>query len=441
MDRPGCTSLAIPTFHRKPACRPTGTISGRVWESRGTLPATARPWREPLTASLYEFVNAQFHLNTSVAPPWGSEVRLNNTPGGLDDPFLGSGQTNIFPVTFDQNAPFSRNGPFLSLSNDMVSTNVHLWNVTLERQLGPRWVTSVGYVGSRTNNIWESTPLNNAIPGTALLNNRRPLFLADSVNGSFYGPLDLYVTDGKQRYDGMILSVRGTGKYGSTVAANYTLSHCFGSPDGFGGATTNVSSGYNKPDDPAYDDGNCTVDRLHNFAVTAGVQSPHMTNGVMGAIASDWRLVGSFRAATGPWLNITTGLDIAQNGQAGTQRANQILDDPYGDQSINPANGGRIFLNPLAFAQPTAGTLATSARNAVRGLGRRNVDLSVSRLVRLTGAQNIEVRVESFNVFNWFQWDQPNTVRSSPTFGQITGTALGAEGAPRIIQLAVKYAF
>ena len=47
----------------------------------------------------YEFVNGQFHLNTSVAPPWGSEVRLNAPPGGLDNPFLGSpgGQTNIFP--------------------------------------------------------------------------------------------------------------------------------------------------------------------------------------------------------------------------------------------------------------------------------------------------------------------------------------------------------
>jgi hypothetical protein len=414
-----------------------GPRVGVAWDIAGNGQTVARA----SYGKSYEFVNAQFHLNTSVAPPWGSEVRLNNTPGGLDDPFLGSGQTNIFPVTFDQNAPFSVNGPFLSLSDDMVSTNVHLWNVTLERQLGPRWVTSVGYVGSRTYNIWESTPLNNAIPGTAPLNNRRPLFLADSVNGRFYGPLDLYVTDGKQRYDGMILSVRGTGRYGSTMAANYTLSHCFGSPDGFGGATTNVSSGYNKPEDPTYDDGNCTVDRLHNFAVTAGVQSPHMTNGVVGAIASDWRLVGSFRAATGPWLNITTGLDVATNGQAATQRANQILNDPYGDQSINPANGARIFLNPLAFAQPATGTLATSARNAVRGLGRRNVDLSVSRLLRLTGTQNIEVRVESFNVFNWFQWAQPNTVRSSPTFGQITGTALGAEGAPRIIQLAVKYAF
>ncbi len=36
----------------------------------------------------YEFVNAQFHLNTSVAPPWGSEIRINSPPGGLDNPFI-----------------------------------------------------------------------------------------------------------------------------------------------------------------------------------------------------------------------------------------------------------------------------------------------------------------------------------------------------------------
>src|SRR4029078_11442930 len=89
----------------------------------------------------YEFVNGQFHLNTSVAPPWGSEVPLNAPPGGLDNPFLGSpgGQTNIFPVTFDKNATFSLNGPFLSLTNDMESTSVHSFNVTLARQLGGPW--------------------------------------------------------------------------------------------------------------------------------------------------------------------------------------------------------------------------------------------------------------------------------------------------------------
>ena len=82
----------------------------------------------------------------------------------------------------------------------------------------------------------------------------------------------------------------------------------------------------------------------------------------MRAAFSDWRLVGGFRAATGPWLTVTTGADIALNGQAGTQRAEQVLDDPYGDQSINPLNGGMRFLNPVAFRQPAAGTLGTTQR-------------------------------------------------------------------------------
>jgi hypothetical protein len=406
----------------------------------------------------FEFVNAQFHLNTSIAPPWGSEVRLNNT--SLDDPFLGSGQPNIFPVTVDKNAPFSFNGPFLSLSNDMKSTNVHLWNVTVERQIGAAWFASAGYVGSRTNNIWESTPLNNALPITingvapsvANTNARRPATLADPVNGQYYGPLDLYVTDGRQHYNGLLLSFRRSSARGVGFTTNYTLSHCYGSPDGFGGVTTNVSTGYNKPADPHFDDGNCTNDRLHNFTTTATVESPPFDNPSMRAAFSGWRLVGSFRALTGPWLSVSPGAgnDRALNGQAGagTQRANQVLDNPYGDDSIQPG-GGRQYLNPDAFKQPDLGTQGTSARNSIRGPGFKNLDLAVSRVFRLSGQQNVEVRAEAFNVFNWLNWGSPNVNLNSPTFGQITsnvGAGLVAAtgstpGVQRIIQFAVKYLF
>ena len=62
----------------------------------------------------------------------------------------------------------------------------------------------------------------------------------------------------------------------------------------------------------------------------------------------------------------------------GTQRANQVLDDPYADKSINPANGGMRFLNPAAFAPPAAGSLGTSARNSIRGMGTRNLDMSLT---------------------------------------------------------------
>jgi hypothetical protein len=413
-----------------------------VFESWPVIEPKAEP-----AAKSFEFVNGQFHLNTSVAPPWGSEVRINSPLGGLDNPFINTqGQTNIFPVTFDQNATFSLNGPFLSLTNDLETTNVHAFNVTVERQLSARWFATAGYVGSRTNNIWESTPLNNArfipVPGTnaapsiANINNRRPLNLIDPNSGKYFAGLDQYVSDGTQSYNGLLLALRG-GTRLTTMNANYTLSHCYGSPEGGGASTTNVSTGYNIPSNPGFDDGNCAADRLHNFALTASVQSPRLDNATTRAVFSDWRLVAGFRKTTGPWLTVNTGADIALNGQAGTQRANQVLDDPYADMSINLANGGMRFLNPLAFAQPAAGTLGTSARNGIRGMGTRSLDMSLTRVIRITGARDVEVRVDAFNAFNWFQWGQPATALNNlATFGQIT-----AAGAPRIMQFAVKYRF
>ena len=174
----------------------------------------------------------------------------------------------------------------------------------LNDSLGQDGSASAGYVGSRTNNIWESTPLNNgeyvtvngAPPTAANLNNRRPFTLADPVNGKYYGFVDLYVTDGTQHYNGMVLSIRGNGGHGSIFNANYTLSHCYGSPDGNGGGTTNRSVGYNIPSNPGFDNGNCTADRLQNFSLTAGIESPRFERAGLRAAASGWRLVGNFRA-------------------------------------------------------------------------------------------------------------------------------------------------
>ena len=124
---------------------------------------------------------------------------------------------------------------------------------------------------------------------------------------------------------------------------------------------------------------------------------------------------------------------------AGRQgRGNQILDDPFADQSSNPQNNGIRFLNPLAFSIPALGTLGTAQRNSIRGPGSKNVDMALTRLFRFSSRQNIEVRAEAFNVFNWFQWGQPSTALNSATFGQITSAV---NNSARIVQLAVKYVF
>jgi hypothetical protein len=219
--------------------------------------------------------------------------------------------------------------------------------------------------------------------------------------------------------------------------ANYTLSKCYGSPPGNGGtASPNVGTGYNDPDNHALDDGHCDTDRRHVFTMTAAIGSPEMSGNLLKLAASGWRLAGSFRALSGPFLTVVPGSDRALNGQPGTQRVNQVSDNPYADRSINPANGGMRYLDPAAFAQPAFGTLGTSGRNSIEGKGSRAIDVSLSRVFRFAAAHQIEVRAEAFNALNWFQWTQPNTTLSSPIFGQIT-----AAGDPRIMQLAIKYAF
>jgi hypothetical protein len=434
----------------------------------------------------FDFVNAQFHLNTSNAPPWGDEIRVNNPPGGLDNPFVGATQPNIFPTpTASPDVVFTSFGPYLSLNYDLKTPYVDSWNITIERQLATSWVVSAGYIGSHTSNILETTPLNSADPTvtvardvngnvlpngtcnpagaaaafqtcmTQFVNQRRPIYLANPAVGQYYGPLDAYVTDGTQHYNGLLLSVGRRSARGLTVNANYTLSHCFGSPDGGGAATANLGTGYNDPNNLHFDDGNCTSDRRHVFVLTAGAEMPQFQGRAVRAVASGWRLFGSFRALSGPFLNITPGSDRALNGQTGappavpsTQRVNQISNDVYADNSIDPITGGRRFLRPSAFAQPALGTLGTMQRNSIEGIGSKNIDLSLTRAFHLPGSQLIEFRAEAFNALNWFQWLQPgqaqasgplavpNLVLSGSTFGQIL-----AAGDPRILQFAFKYVF
>ena len=64
--------------------------------------------------------------------------------------------------------------------------------------------------------------------------------------------------------------------------------------------------------------------------------------------------------------------------------------------------------------------------------------MALTRLFRFSPRQNIEIRAEAFNVFNWFDWGTPSTALNSATFGQITSAV---NNSARIAQLAVKYVF
>jgi hypothetical protein len=411
----------------------------------------------------YDFVNAQYHLNTNIAPPFGNDI--TTTPPSFDDPWASYPGGNPFPSVADKNAPFNLGGAFLSMPYDIATTYVQTWSLIVQRQL-PRDVSfTVAYNGNGTRHLWSTYPLNPAIyfPGTnctlpngrritgacstttaSNVNERRLLSLAnfDQV-GQYVAALDSYDDGGTANYHGVTFTARRGTRY-MNVSANYTWSRCIGT-DGTAGTTPNVNTGSNFVEviggrayltDRRADVANCGTDRRQIFNSTAVVETPRFGNTVARMLGSGWRVSSIYRRSSGNFFNVTAGMDAARiGGNTGQQRAVQLSADVYAPG--RPTGPRDIYLNPGTFAVPATGTLAPNrGRRNIEGPGTWNWDAAVSRIFRIRESQEIELRVEAYNVTNSFRPGNPATGVNATNFGQIT-TSL----ATRDMQFALKYKF
>jgi Carboxypeptidase regulatory-like domain len=393
----------------------------------------------------YDFIDAQYHLNTANAPPWGSDVTITSPAGGFDDPFRGFPGGNPFPLTFDANARFTPFGSFLTQNYDVHRPSQTSWNLTVQRQVATDWLVSASYLGGLTTHTWNTRALNPAvyIPGGSTLQNinqRRRLFLEQPQDGQFIGNLEVHDDGGTATYDGLLTSVQRRVSQGATLSGNYTWSHCIGDP--IQTNPPNIGAGFTNPDNRRLDRGNCASDRRHIVNLSAVAEMPRFANDTLRLIASGWRVSGIYRYSSGQFLNVRSGQDRALNGinlvvappntpvTSGGQRLDQILASPYGDKSFDN------YLNRAAFQLPALGTFGNMGRLNVAGPGIWTIDMAVSRSLQVREGQRVEFRAEAFNVTNHFQKGNPVADFSSPTFGRIL-----TAGAPRIMQFALKYVF
>jgi hypothetical protein len=267
---------------------------------------------------------------------------------------------------------------------------------------------------------------------------RRALYQENPQEARLIGAVDLNDDVGYQEYHGLKLSAQRRAVRGISLNANYTLSRCIGTDTP--NTWNQISSGYTNPYDPTFDEGYCDQDRRHLATLTAGYETADVGNGVIGVLASRWRFTGILNARSGNRINVTTGIDNAFTGQR-DQRPNRISNDVYPKERTLTN-----YFNRAAFAQPEPGTYGNEKRNALVGPHFWTVDLAVSRQVSVAGMQALELRLETFNLFNTFNWGDPGTDQAaggtianinSGQFGRITTQA----GTPRIIQLGMKYTF
>jgi hypothetical protein len=89
-----------------------------------------------------------------------------------------------------------------------------------------------------------------------------------------------------------------------------------------------------------------------------------------------------------------------------------------------------------AVNDPAVRTYGTLPRNYFRGPGRFNIDLALAKSTPVTEKVRLELRADIFNLQNGAEFNNPDTLITSPTFGQILDTA-----DPRIIQLSGRVSF
>ena len=95
------------------------------------------------------------------------------------------------------------------------------------------------------------------------------------------------------------------------------------------------------------------------------------------------------------------------------------------------------WFNIAAFGPNTPGLWGNTPKGFLRGPGFWNVDFALTRNLGIGDGKHVEVRVETFNIFNHLNLGSPNTTFGSPNFGKITATS----GGPRIMQFAAKFVF
>jgi hypothetical protein len=396
----------------------------------------------------YDYAGAVFQNTAVQAAPFNNRVDLiGNYP--FDDPYriIPGGQQHPVAGAPARDVVFPSAASYAAIDPAINSTRVQSWNVTVERQFGAEWGVSASYLGSYMDRLWGQVQLNPGVflgLGPCVLNGvsypvcstagnleqRRAFTLQNPVEGRLLSNVALYAAVGEQRYRGIKLSIRRRASDGISLSGNYTLSHCETDTQ-VTGSFLQFSAGYQDPANPAYDRGNCGQNRRQIGGLSVGYRTPQFSSAALRAVASGWRATGILSAQSGEWLTVTTGRQITFTGIPG-QRVNQVNENPYSaDRTLTS------YLNPAAFAYPTAGTFGNHPNRSIEGPGFWNIDMALARLLPVADGQTLELRVEAFNLLNHFNWGNPATNLDAGTFGRITTQA----GNPRIMQFAVKYGF
>ena len=368
--------------------------------------------------------------------------------GGLGNPPLVATPT-VYGGNLDQLSPaLAATGTISPVSITAVDRKgqvptTYSWSFDIQRELGAKTSVDIGVVGNLGRHLQYNRDLGQlplgttTAPGSTLLssvnftnNAVRPYRGYTSVNFTEFGATSNYNA----------LQTRLSRRFAQhlTMNASYTWSKAMDEVDSDG---TAIGYAYDRRRDYAL----AGFDRKHvfNFDYVYELPSVRSDHQFLKTIGNGWQLAGITRFWTG------TPINVSANGDTGTLAGSSGQRADYLGGQIYPDNQTRFnFFNPTVFGRPAQGTLGNLGRNALRGPGINNWDISVYKNTRIGEHVSAQLRVETFNTFNHTQWAAVNGGISVPNpSSPVTASSAGSTGQisntrdPRNIQLGLKILF
>lgn len=316
----------------------------------------------------------------------------------------------------------------------LVIPEYYSWFTGVQYQLPWKFVVEANYSGSRGRHL-----MNGDGPGGEdynrfsgdLLDGRR-----DRLNPSFAG-VGLNESRINSRYHGISFQVQRRYAKGFAFQTAYT----YGVAKDDAGSAMIVER-------PELDYGYAAFDIRHKVAMNFVWEVPFKpANPVLNAVLGGWQVNGISIMQSGAPFTVTCGFayprcDFNADGVNNDRVNLPSFGTDFGNPSLTEWVAGAF--TAADFPLPAAGGVGTSGRNAFRGPGFKNVDLSLFKNFGFRGfttkGSTIQVRLEMFNVFNWVNLNNPAGNVNSANFGRVQ-SARGGTGGPRTVQFGLKYLF
>ena len=386
-----------------------------------------------------------------------------------------------FTVGFDDGEPFleGSNSPgneFEAFETQMVSSDLatpytQQWNLNVQWQFKPNWLFEIGYVGSKGTKLFQIVNLNQPLdvdtigslvragaPGGRFIGNYYEIIDDEFVNrrtpppgcdlfddpdeclipGELRGPLlgldedegaNMVLSNGNSIYHSLQTSLQKRFSRGYMFNVNYTFSR---SIDTF--SDEGIFQIENDQLRPSLNRALSDFHRKHRLIMSWTWDLPFRGN----RWVDGWQVAGIGTLQSGRPFTIVDDDFSGILFSSQSPRPSLAPGATYADQTTDGSVTDRIdgYLNRNAF-QSSGTQFGSLARNTVIGPHQRRLDMSVSKITRLTEEISLEFRAEAYNVTNTPSFRNPARDLSSGSFGEITRT----RGGPRVFQLGFKLRF